>query len=264
MRRQTVRYTPAMRLTALIIGMVAVLSLQQASPLQQFAPHRFVAKDGTTLPYRLLAPAELKPGQRYPLVLQLHGSGAIGTDNEGQIGALSNGWLSPEFRKQYPAFVLVPQFPSRTVEYPAVANASQLRSQPTALLASVYDLVDALAKEFPVDRSRIYVVGFSMGASTALQAIIAHPDWFAAVMAIAPVPPDTSGLPSTPILILHGDRDTENPFVVSRAWFDDMTRRGARNLEFRAYPGLQHELPPDVPSGTWWRDWLFSKQRPPK
>jgi predicted peptidase len=253
-----------MRVTALILGMLAVPGLRQESPVQPFAPHRLVAKDGTTLPYRLLAPTVLQPGQRYPLVLQLHGSGAIGTDNEGQIGAFSNGWLRPEIRKQYPAFVLVPQFPARTVEYPAVANASQLRSHPTALMTPLYDLVDAVAKEFPVDRSRIYVVGFSMGASAALQAINAHPDWFAAVMAIAPVPPDTSGVPTTPILILHGDRDTENPFVVSRAWFDEMQRRGAHNLEFRAYPRLQHELPPDVPSGKWWRDWLFSKRRPPK
>jgi predicted peptidase len=251
-----------MRVAALILAMSVVLGIGRQTPLEQFAPHRFVAKDGTALPYRLLEPMTLDSGKRYPLVLQLHGSGAIGTDNEGQIGAFSNGWLQPEIRKRYPAYVLVPQFPARTVEYPAVANESQLRSHPT-LLTSAYELVDFIAKEFPVDRSRIYVVGFSMGASSALQAIIAHPDWFAAAMAIAPVPPDASTIPATPILILHGDRDTENPFTVSRAWSDEITRRGARNIEFRAYPGLEHELPPDVPAGTWWRDWLFSKRRTP-
>lgn len=243
-----------------MLAIAVLLGNRQESAPQLFTPHRFVAKDGVVLPYRLLAPTAPAPGRRYPLVLQLHGSGAIGTDNQGQIGAFSNGWLRPEILEHYPAFVLVPQFPARTVEYPAVANASPLRSHPTALLTSTYELVDAVAKEFPVDRSRIYVTGFSMGASAALQAIMAHPDWFAAAMAIAPVPPDAPGLPSRPILILHGDQDSENPFVVSRAWFDEMKRRGARNLEFRAYPGLQHEVPPDIPSATWWREWLFSKR----
>jgi hypothetical protein len=39
-----------------------------------------------------------------------------------------------------------------------------------------------------------------------------------------------------------------------------MKRRGAHTIEFRVYPGLEHELPEDVPTGTWWRDWLFSKR----
>jgi predicted peptidase len=257
------RYTSLVRLAALILAVFVVSGRHQVSPLESFAPHSFVAKDGATLPYRLLSPAPLESGVRYPLVLQLHGSGAIGTDNEAQIGAFSNGWLQPEIRKRFPAFVLVPQFPARTAEYPAVANGAALRSQPTKLLTDAYGLVDEVASAFPVDRSRIYVVGFSMGASAALQAIMAHPDRFAAAMAIAPVPPDTAGVPSAPVLILHGDHDTENPFTVSRAWFDEMTHRGAR-LEFRAYPGLQHELPPDVPQGTWWREWLFSKRRESK
>jgi predicted peptidase len=251
-----------MRAIVVVFGLFAILSAQTAPP-EQFAPHRFAGKDGASLPYRLLSPPTLEDGARYPLVVQLHGSGAIGTDNEAQIGAFSNGWLRPDIRERYPAFVLVPQFRARTAEYPAVANAAALRSHPTTLMASAYELVDAVAKEHPIDRSRIYVVGFSMGASAALQAVIAHPDWFAAAMAIAPVPPDAARLPSTPILILHGDQDTENPFAVSRAWFDEMKRRGAGRLEFRSYPGLRHELPPDIPSGTWWREWLFAKRLAP-
>jgi predicted peptidase len=249
-------------LRLLLLPLIVTAALDAQTPAHEpFAAATFTASSGTHLPYRLLSPPALDARKRYPLVLQLHGSGAIGTDNQAQIGAFSNGWLLPEVLKRFPAFVLVPQFPSRTVEYPAVAGESPLRSHPTALLTSAYELVEAVARECPVDRSRIYVVGFSMGASAALQAILTHPDIFAAAMAIAPVPPDRPGVPSTPILMLHGDRDTENPFVVSHAWFDEMKRRGARNLEFRAYPGLQHELPSDVPAGLFWREWMFSKRR---
>src|SRR5690242_15718896 len=78
-----------------VIVRLIVLSLALAAA-EPFASHQFVAADGTTLPYRLLAPPVVRPGTRYPLVLQLHGSGAIGTDNHAQIGAFANGWLRPD------------------------------------------------------------------------------------------------------------------------------------------------------------------------
>ena len=39
------------------------------------------------LPYRLLPPPEVHGGQRYPLVIVLHGSDAVGTDNRAQLGS---------------------------------------------------------------------------------------------------------------------------------------------------------------------------------
>jgi predicted peptidase len=250
-----------MRVAALLLALCGVIERPQQAPLELFTPGRFATNEGTALPYRLLKPATIEPGRTYPLVLQLHASGAIGTDNASQIGAFSNGWLLPAMRDKYAAFVLIPQFPGRTVEYADVAEPSLLRSKPTALLAPIYQLVDTVIKDFPIDRSRIYVVGFSMGASSALQALMARPDLFAAAMAIAAVPPDSSWVPAAPILMLHGDADTENPFIAARAWAQAMQAKGAREIEFRAYPGLQHELPPDLPAAMWWRDWLFSKRR---
>jgi len=40
-----------------------------------FAAGTFTAHDGTTVPYRLLAPAQVDPGRPYPLGLQFPGSG---------------------------------------------------------------------------------------------------------------------------------------------------------------------------------------------
>ena len=68
-------------------------------------------------------------------------------------------------------------------------------------------------------------------------------------------------MPSSAILLIHGDADTENPFVAAQSWFQRMKTAGAPRLEFRAYPGLQHELPDDALTGTWWRKWLFEKRR---
>ena len=47
----------------------------------QFDAGTFTASDGTVLPYRVLRPSRLQEGRSYPLVVQFHGSGGIGTDN---------------------------------------------------------------------------------------------------------------------------------------------------------------------------------------
>ena len=250
-----------MRLALVLVALFATGELSQAPAPEPFTRHRFTARDGSVLPYRLLSPATTSPDRRYPLVVQLHGSGAFGTDNEAQIGGFSNGWLQPDIRERFPAFVLVPQFPARTVEYPE--GRSPLRSQPTPWLSAAYELIDAVVTDLHIDRSRLYIVGFSMGASSALQAIVTRTDMFAAAMAIAPVPPDNAIVPSTPLLILHGDRDTENPFTVSRAWFNEQRSRKGAAMEMKVYPGLEHQIPPDVPTGSWWREWLFSKRLRP-
>ena len=55
---------------------------------------------GQTIPYRLLTPATIEPGKRYPLVLFLHGLGERGTDNAAQLkhgaGRIRHGGESAE------------------------------------------------------------------------------------------------------------------------------------------------------------------------
>jgi predicted peptidase len=58
-----------------------------------------------------------KSEDKYPLVVVYHGSGAIGTDNNVQLGLLHKLFASPEIQSKYPAFVLAPQFPTRSSDY---------------------------------------------------------------------------------------------------------------------------------------------------
>jgi predicted peptidase len=230
-----------------------------------FAAGVYIAADGMRLPYRLLSPASTIAGRRYPLVIQLHGSGAIGTDNVSQLGPFAAGWASPKARSRFPAYVLVPQFPSRTVAYHADSSANgALVSVAQPPLTMALALLDSLRQSLPVDTTRIYLVGFSMGGSSVWQALLQRPGMFAAAMSIAPVMPDAGGLrrlPPVPVLLLHGTADTENPYVASRAAYESLPRAAQDRIEFRSYPGLAHEVPPDVLGGDWWRDWLFQRHR---
>ncbi|MEM9985299.1 MAG: phospholipase, partial [Bacteroidota bacterium] len=67
--------------------------------------------DQDTLLYRWLAPAELAEGERYPLVLFLHGSGERGNDNTAQLVHVMPRFSAPERRSKYPAYVFAPQCP---------------------------------------------------------------------------------------------------------------------------------------------------------
>jgi predicted peptidase len=76
----------------------------------------------------------------------------------------------------------------------------------------------ATLDEHPVDRSRIYLTGLSMGGYGSWDLAVRHPDWFAA---IAPICGGgdvdlAHRLALTPLWAYHGDADTAVPVKRSR------------------------------------------------
>ncbi|GHC02281.1 prolyl oligopeptidase family serine peptidase [Thermomonas carbonis] len=241
-------------------------SLAAGISADDFEAGTFTASDGTTLPYRLLAPARIEPGRRYPVVVQFHGSGAIGSDNRAQVERdfAARAWAIPAIRARHPAFVLVPQFPVRSANYddpstPRVANA-------TPALSAALELVDAIVAKQPVDPARIYASGFSMGGSATWLSLLARPKLFAAAMPISGIAPDrdrAKELKHIPILVLHGDADTENPIDADREMVAAIRAAGGRQVRMRTHVGLAHMPPGDLVPGDAWRDWLFAQHRDP-
>jgi predicted peptidase len=235
----------------------------RAIPDDAFAAHRFVAADGTALPYRLRAPEPSLLQSRYPLLLVLHGSDAIGTDNHAQLGAFAKSWAEPAIAKRFAAYVVVPQAPSRTAVY-FDARDGLRATRPGASLAAVLALVDDLVARLPqVDRSRVYVVGFSMGASAALDAMVLRPGLFAGAVAVAGVSPERERAASVvhvPVMLIHGTRDDENPFGSDHAWAEALAQANGHPI-FVRYEGMDHRVPPDLLLADRWREWLFSQRR---
>ncbi|TWI05834.1 esterase/PHB depolymerase [Luteimonas cucumeris] len=235
----------------------------QALPGDEFIAGEFSSRNGTRIPYRLLAPAGADPDERYPLVLVLHGSGAIGEDNRSQLNGFALAWASPELRTRYPAYVLVPQFPSRSAEYDNAQAPQSARATPA--LSAALELVDSLVAERAIDPRRIYVTGFSMGGSSAWLSPLLRPDLFAAAMPVSGIAPDraeAARLGNVPLWVLHGDADSENPIDSDRAMVARIRAQGGEAVRLREYEGLDHRIPGDVIFGTWWRDWLFAQKRP--
>jgi predicted peptidase len=237
-------------------------SVVAAVPVDAFSAGHFTARDGTVIPYRMLAPARIEPGKRYPLVVQFHGSGGIGNDNRGQVETAAKAWALPEIRLRHPAFVLVPQFPVRSANYDDPQAPRSAQASPA--LAAALELVEDIAGSQPVDRQRIYATGFSMGGSAAWLAPMLRPGLFAAAVPVSGIAPDRSQaglLKDLPLLVLHGDADMENPIHADREMVQAIRALGGRRIRLREYLGLAHQPPGDLIPGDWWRDWLFTQSR---
>lgn len=221
-----------------------------------------------TLRYRLLLPENPEPGKQYPLVLFLHGAGERGRDNEAQLVHGSQMWLNPVNRETYPAFVLFPQCPegefwaydgrpedlapgAMPVDPPVSKQVRLL----TTLLATYLDRPD-------VDRSRIYVMGLSMGGMCTFDLICRYPEVFAAAVPIcgSVYPPRLASVHGVAVSIYHGDNDTTVPTEASRQAYRFLKSIGA-DVRYKEFVGCTH--------GSWnpafnepdFMSWLFSQKK---
>lgn len=214
-----------------------------------------------SLNYRILSPEKIHVNQKYPLIVVFHGSGAVGTDNISQIGILSKMWLLPENRKKYPAFVMSPQFPVRSSNYHLDKTRGVQVSESNEYLDLLLKSVDSLANSKNIDRSRIYVIGFSMGGATTSNAISKRPDLFAAAVNVSGISQfnNNENLLKTPIWIVHGSLDTDNYPQSNFRFYEEMKDKGRVLLwEFKdKYHNniLSSKLVDAIPQ------WLFNQKK---
>lgn len=234
-----------------------------ADSLQQQFIKGSYQSGGRSLAYRLFRPA-IAANRRLPLIIFLHGSSRIGSDNAVQLTTLPLAAIETNIQARFPAFVLAPQFTSRSASYHISPTDGMRTSLPDDALLPLFGLVSSLERAEAIDPSRVYLIGFSMGASTTYHALLLHPELFAAGIALSGVPPERILAPTLaeiPLLICHGDADLENPYAPDYAFFKALGPHA--NAHFRTYTGLGHTPPPDMadPASTWWRDWLFAQHR---
>lgn len=220
---------------------------------------------GAVLPYRLFVPKGYDPQREYPLILVLHGASSRGADNQRQL-ADSDGpryWASSLVQSRQQAFVVAPQAdpqyaPTWVRAWRPPAKQDPKRPEPLELSV---DLLGELTKEYSVDRSRLYVVGFSMGGFGAWLAASRHPELFAAAVPIAGGgDPSYIGGTSAKIWAFHGTTDKVVPVSRSRQMVDALKKAG-KDVKYTEYPGVNHQAwklvyeEPELPG------WLFEQSR---
>ena len=227
-----------------------------------YAFKTFTGAQGS-LPYRILSPATIKAGERYPLVLFLHGAGERGTDNQNQLRHGGPLFLDPKNREVYPAFVVFPQCPEnkRWVEVDWIdPKPHHQPKEPSVPMSLVLELLPLLEKSLPIDPSRAYVMGLSMGGFGTWDIAARHPDWFAAAVPICGGA-DNSTAPSLaalPIWAFHGAQDSTVPTSRTRSMIEALKEAGGKP-KYTEYPGVNHDAWTPALAEPGLLPWMFAQ-----
>lgn len=203
-----------------------------------FDANMFISKEREEINYRLFKPDSETTTKTYPLILVYHGSAGIGTDNTSQLRLFQKLFVNPEIQKEYPAYVLAPQFSTRSSDYSMDETRNVLRSTPRACLNTVFDLVDSLKRSLNIDSNRVYVVGYSMGGSTVMNSLSERPDLFAAGISISGVPQfeNPEEMSNIPIWLIHGTSDDVNPIDSDQKFYNEYSS----NIRFWKHRNKNH------------------------
>lgn len=228
----------------------------------------YVSPQGDSLKYRLLRPDVEKQGEKYPLVLFLHGAGERGNDNRKQLTHGGGMWLNPVNRGKYPAFVLYPQCPAGDywgyVSRPTSFMPSGMPEKPeqTAITRTLKSLLDTYLDMPQVDKERIYIIGLSMGGMATYDMVIRYPEIFAAAVpicgAVNPVRLDAAK--EVKFRIFHGDADSVVPVEASRIAYKALKALGA-DVEYIEFVGCEHASWNPAFNYYDFMSWLFGQKK---
>lgn len=237
------------------------------TPVTTGFAERTLVDSGTTYRYQVFVPTGYTAAKKWPVVLFLHGSGEIGTDNVKQLSV----GLGPVVRAQAATFPAI-------VVFPQLTRSTEGSAQLMVRLADA-SLRQTMA-EFSVDSTRVYETGISMGAYLGWQLPVQSPSRFAALVPIAggmcigcvvgpPEPADRTSvyatvatrLKSMPIWYFHGAVDSSDPVATARSIAQVLQQYGVP-LKYTEYPDANHQQ-------TWERayadpalwSWLFAQRR---
>ena len=169
-RRASVCVFAPSLLLAVLVSFTCGPALAQSGPYpKEFQFRERASSGGETLKHVVYAPLKLEPGRKYPLAVYLHGSCDECVTHERILKESGLQWWHEYDRdaQQEPTFLFAP------------AGGTGGWSG-TARRQAVFEIIDGLLEEFPIDRQRIYLMGFSMGAAGIWNYLQQRPGFFAA------------------------------------------------------------------------------------
>jgi predicted peptidase len=229
--------------------LLAAVLVEAAVPIDAFEERTQVYTGGEykdeAFKYRLLTPAKIEEGKKYPLVLFLHGAGERGDDNQSQLKYLPEWMARTEAREKYPCFLIAPQC-RRDKKWTEInwgdKLSAKLAKQPTDQMKVVMAILDETIKKQPIDEKRIYLTGLSMGGYGSWELAMRQPGRFAAVAPVCGGGDESQAalLKDIPIWAWHGDADSAVPVERSRRMIDAVKKAGGKP-RYTELPGVGHD-----------------------
>ncbi len=180
---------------------------------------------------RLFVPEKLDPTKPVPIVVALHGAG--GSENMFFEG-YGNGHIVKECEKR--GWLLLT----------TRSGLGFLGGPPPVL-----DIVTALAERYPIDPKRVFVVGHSMGAAQAVEAVQQNPGKFAGAAMLGGSGRVRKAEPFAELPLFVGVGTKDFALGGSRSLHKALVAGGAKQATLKEYPNLEHlvivrEALPDV------------------
>ncbi len=222
---------------------------------------------GEVFHYRLLKPAKVEPGKTYPLVLFMHGAGERGDDNVKQLMYLPTWLAEPEAREKYNCFVLVPQCRAKRWWTIPRALRKDKNADPLDPASADVGVADAILEKTladePIDKSRIYLTGISMGGYGSWALAAHHPDLFAAVVPVCGGGSTANAevLKNIPLWVFHGGADPVVPPDQSRQMIEAIKAAGG-NPKYTEFDGVGHDSWTPAYRDSEALKWMFEQQKP--
>ncbi len=188
-----------------------------------------------------------KTDKGFPLLLFLHGAGEVGPDPTKVKMHGPTKLVETRQAEHWPFITLSPQAPGGKYWSPA----------------QLLLLLDAVEAKYPVDKSRVYVTGLSMGGFGTWMLIKRAPERFAAA---APVcgGGDTTNMDkiiNIPIAVFHGDADSAVDPQYSRDLVAAYRKAGGKNIDLTMYMNVNHDSWTQTYNNPKFYEWLLQQKK---
>jgi predicted peptidase len=246
--------------------LASTVPLLQAQKVEQALEAKTFQDGDFSLNYRIYVPAGLNPADKVPLVLFFHGAGERGVDNIRQLHHGVPSLFSYTQKNKIPAILIVPQCPvgMQWVNVPWGGDSHQMPKDPSKPMHAAMELLAQSIKDFPVDTTRIYVTGISMGGFGTWDILQREPELFAAGLPICGGgdSSEASKLKEIPLRVFHGDQDKTVKTQRSRDMTEAIQKAGGTKIQYTEYPGVAHNSWTQTYANDEVLKWLFEQKKP--
>ena len=182
----------------------------------------------------------------FPLFVHLHGAASRATDVEtGNVEIAAQRLSTTEIYDEHPCLIIVPTCPPDT----SWGDHAE----------TIEALIDTLTSTLPIDRSRIYLSGYSMGARGIATLIERRPSFYAAALfADGEAKPEWVESTDTALwMTFSGERDLEGAKAVADAY-----AAAGKPVRFEGYPDHTHnQIHWTLAKTEGVYDWCFEQRR---
>ncbi len=200
------------------------LALFTETKFSHFHEKALNLEDGLTVRYTLYLPPSIEKKKSLPLILVLHYGGTV----------------TPYFGKDILVYLVEPAFQSLEAIMVSPDCPARTWNNPISEKA-ILALIDNLLANYPVDKNKIIITGYSMGAVGTWYFVSRHPGLFSAAIPISGVPKEAISLENnpTPFYVIHSEDDELIPLAQVKKFVQEMKAKGVK-VHLEVIRGVGH------------------------